>query len=76
MRYNFACALCLRLDDADAVINLLRPIFAAMTMHWLKHIKIDPDLEPIRGEPRFQALLSATEARLAIAGDAGTRELK
>jgi adenylate cyclase len=64
MRYNFACALCMRLQDPDLVIELLRPIFAAMTMHWLKHIKIDPDLEAIRGDLRFQALLADTEARL------------
>jgi adenylate cyclase len=69
MRYNFACALCLRLQDPDAVIELLHPIFAAMTMHWLEHIRIDPDLEAIRSDPRFRAMLSAAEARLTAAGD-------
>ena len=64
MRYNFACALCMRLQDPDLVIDLLRPIFAAMTMHWLKHIRIDPDLDPIRGDARFQSQLAETEARL------------
>jgi adenylate cyclase len=69
MRYNFACALCLRLDDPDAVIELLRPIFAAMTMHWLEHIKIDPDLVAIRDDPRFHAMLAAAVARLGQAGE-------
>ncbi|HEX3664300.1 MAG TPA: TIR domain-containing protein [Rhizomicrobium sp.] len=68
MRYNFACALCLNLNNADTVIDLLQPIFAAMTLHWLEHIKIDPDLAAIRPNPRFQALLAATELRLAGAG--------
>ena len=70
MRYNFACALCVRLDDADAVIELLRPLFATTTMTWVNHMKIDPDLDAIRGDPRFREMEAAAETRLASSGPA------
>ena len=34
----------------------------------LQHVKIDPDLDPLRDDPRFQAMIAAAEARLATAG--------
>ncbi|HWY16187.1 MAG TPA: TIR domain-containing protein [Rhizomicrobium sp.] len=69
MRYNFACALCVHLDNADAVLDLLRPIFATTTITWVNHMKIDPDLDAIRGDPRFAAMVSAAETRLASSGE-------
>jgi adenylate cyclase len=69
MRYNFACALCVRLDNPDAVLDLLRPIFATTTITWVNHMKIDPDLDAIRGDPRFAAMVSAAETRLASSGE-------
>ncbi|MGH6875979.1 MAG: TIR domain-containing protein [Rhizomicrobium sp.] len=70
MRYNFACALCVHLQDPDAVLDLLRPIFDATTMTWINHMRIDPDLDAIRGDPRFQAMAAAAEARLACPDEA------
>ncbi len=35
----------------------------------LNHAKADPDLDPLRDDPRFQAMVAAAEARLATAGD-------
>ena len=33
------------------------------------HAKVDPDLDPLRDDPRFKAMVAAAEARLATAGD-------
>ncbi|HEY6579389.1 MAG TPA: hypothetical protein VIY09_08700, partial [Rhizomicrobium sp.] len=65
MRYNFACALCVQLEDPDPVLDLLAPLFATTTLTWINHMKIDPDLDPIRSHPRFKEMLEAAEARLS-----------
>jgi hypothetical protein len=31
----------------------------------LTHAKVDPDLDPVRADPRFQAMIAEAEARLA-----------
>jgi adenylate cyclase len=68
MRYNFACALSLYLEDADGALDLLAPVFAGPRAgQYLRGASADPDLDPIRGDPRFQAMLAETESRLANA---------
>ena len=65
MRYNLACALSLQLKDADGALGLLGPFFANTGMTLVNHARVDPDLEPIRDDPRFQAMLAKAEARLS-----------
>jgi adenylate cyclase len=69
MRYNFACALCAFAHEADAAFALLGPTFEKMPIGFLTHAKVDPDLDPLREDPRFQAMIAAAEARLAAAGE-------
>jgi adenylate cyclase len=64
MRYNFACGMSAFLGDADAAIELLRPAFDQMSPGWLRHASSDPDLDPIRSDPRFEALFAEAARRL------------
>lgn len=65
MRYNFACALSVYLQDKAAAIAMLGPVLETATATFLRYVKVDPDLDLLREEPQFQAMLAATEARLA-----------
>jgi len=65
MRYNFACILSAHLKDVEGALELLGPWSAKVTGSMAEHAKIDPDLDFIRDDPRFKAILAAIEARLA-----------
>jgi len=64
MRYNFACNLANYLHDKDAALEMLRPAFDQMGAGLVHHARIDPDLAPIRDDPRFQEMLRNAEQRL------------
>jgi adenylate cyclase len=64
MLYNLACSLSAHLGDIDQPLELLGPFFAKTSMTFVRHAKVDPDLDPLRGDGRFQAMLAAAEARL------------
>jgi adenylate cyclase len=71
MRYNFACAMCVHLQDIDAAVDLLVPVLATTTRIWLNHIKIDPDLDAVRDRPRFKQAIAEAEKRLGADCEAG-----
>ena len=65
LRYNFACTLVLELHDHEAALDLLEPVFERLKIEAINWAKTDPDLDPIRDHPRYQAMVAAAEARLA-----------
>ncbi len=65
MRYNFACTASAQLRDADTALEVLGPAFEKVTRSNLDFSKADPDLDFIRDDPRFKAMVAAAEARLA-----------
>jgi adenylate cyclase len=68
MRYNFVCALANFLNDKDAALEMLRPIFEQIGAGLVNHAKVDPDFDCIREDPRFKAMVAAAEARVASDG--------
>ena len=64
MRYNFGCALSAHLNDVDNALEMLAPVFANPTINIVGHAKVDTDLDPIREDPRFKAMLATAEAQL------------
>ena len=70
MRYNFACALNALLKDKEAALEMLVPVFERITEAFLPYAKVDPDLELLHDDPRYQAMVAAAEARLATTVEA------
>jgi adenylate cyclase len=64
VRYNFACAMANNLNDKEAALEMLGPAFEKMGTGLVNHAKIDPDLDPIRDDPRFKEMLATAEQRL------------
>jgi adenylate cyclase len=67
MRYNLACALIMELDDKDAALDVLGPFFEEVKspIH-VKHLEADPDLDQIRGDPRFKDMLTVAKQRIGM----------
>ena len=65
MRYNFACTLSVQLKDKQAALDMLAKVFATIPDTFLPYAKADPDLELLRDDPRYQAMVAGAEARLA-----------
>jgi adenylate cyclase len=70
MRYNFARALAAFLDDKETALRLLDRNFAIAGAHQVRIAETDPDLDSLRGDPRFQKILSRAKKRLGIADEA------
>jgi adenylate cyclase len=70
MRYNFACTLNTYLDDRDAALKMMQPLFVGVTDPLLRYLMDDPDFRTLRADPRYQAMIADAEARLAAAKSA------
>ena len=67
MRYNLVCALTVELRDYDAALDLLDTFVDKMNGMLVSHLAIDPDVDGLRSNPRFERMLSDAQARLAAA---------
>jgi adenylate cyclase len=67
MRYNFACALAKYLDDREGALAMLEYSITRV-QGALGNVESDPDLESIRGDPRFLEMVAEAKQRLGIDG--------
>ena len=65
MRYNLACAFTFGLDDRESALEILAPYFdRADSQAQLRHMDTDSDLDSLRDDPRFKAMLASAKNRL------------
>jgi len=66
LMYNVGCSM-IKLGQVDEALKLLEPVFnvaQTQSLNWWKSDSDLSDLDPIRGDPRFNAILARAEARL------------
>ena len=64
LNFNLACNM-VTLGEFDTALELLAPIITRAQRQNLVWFESDTSLDPIRGDPRYQALVAEAEARLA-----------
>jgi adenylate cyclase len=64
LMYNLGCGM-VRLGETDEALKMFEPVFRDAQVQSLNWWRIDADLDPIRDDPRFKAMLAKAEARLA-----------
>ncbi|MBA2466998.1 MAG: adenylate/guanylate cyclase domain-containing protein [Sphingomonas sp.] len=66
MRYNFACVLANYLDEKDEAIRLLATTLPFANRELVVGAAVDPDMDPLRSDPRFAAALERAQKRWGI----------
>jgi len=65
--YNAACSMTFHNADPDGAFELLEQYFERLeSPGQIHHTEIDPDMDPIRDDPRFQKMLGAAKQRLGM----------
>jgi adenylate cyclase len=65
MRYNFACVLSI-MRDTDGALKMLQGVLSLCGASQVRIAEADPDLDNIRSDARFDAVLSQARKRLGI----------
>ena len=68
MRYNLAWPLIVFFKDNDGALELLEPALARGGRNLISLAAADRNLDPLRKDPRFQAMLGAAVERVAGSG--------
>jgi adenylate cyclase len=63
MRYNFACVLAGYVGEKDEALHLLDGALALSGLGRLKIAETDPDLDPLRDDPRFRKMIARERKR-------------
>ena len=66
MRFVFACTLAAYLGDHKRALRFLERYLATVGPFHINMVEADPDLDQLRKQPAFEALLSGAKKRLGI----------
>jgi adenylate cyclase len=69
MRYNLAWGLNKVFGDTEAAIDMLAPVFANAGSNIVRLAANDPNLDNLRNEPRFIAMMEAAKKRVGLEQD-------
>lgn len=61
---NLACSLIVNLNDADGALDMLAPYFKQASWGQIRHAEVDPDMDSLRDDKRFRAVVVAAGVRL------------
>jgi adenylate cyclase len=70
MRFNIAWPLIAFFNDNEAALELLEPALARAGRNLISLAVADRNLDPLRGDPRFQEMLAAAMERVGLAAPA------
>ena len=66
--YNAACSMTFRNADLEGALDLLEQYFEKLESPGnIHHAEIDPDMDPVRDDPRFQKMIAQAKQRLGLA---------
>ena len=68
MRHNLACAYAVSFGDIERAIDLIEPVFDEIPANMARNIFTDPDLDGLRGNPRFEKILDKARGRMVAEG--------
>ena len=67
MLYNLGCVLSYETEDLTAALDVFEQFFERNNSTTvLRHMEADPDIDPMRQEPRFKTMLEAARERLGL----------
>jgi adenylate cyclase len=66
MPYNFACMLATWVGDLEGALDMLEPIMPRVSRSLLLTTLADPDMDPLRDDPRFKRLVAEAMARTGL----------
>jgi adenylate cyclase len=64
MWYNFGSMYAAQLNDSEAAFALIEPAIAKASGSLIRWVEIDPDVDSLRADPRFDAMVAEAKARV------------
>jgi adenylate cyclase len=69
MPYNFACMLASWVGDIEGALDMLEPMVARQSRSLTLTMVADPDLDSLRDQPRFKAMVAEAMKRNGLTED-------
>jgi adenylate cyclase len=67
--YNFACMLANWVGDLEGALDMLEPIMPRQSRSLMISLLADPDMDPLRENPRFKRMVAEAMERTGVTED-------